>query len=264
LAISMSMGTGWDGTRRRIGATRTMEPVVACFGLDAAWSDRNPSAICHVDGAGRIVAEAFLGDDGEILTWITDRLEVESVVAADLPLQVPNDTGMRPCDRAASRAYGGRGAGPHPTNRSLLVGRDGRIRGEEIAAALQALGFGGPWSTTGRTLLEVYPHPSLIEVFRLPERLRYKKGTAEERRRGLGELSGLLDSLRNADPPLTGPSPPDPRRLRGRSLKALEDRLDARFCAWMALLWARRGPAAFRVFGDEAGGHIAVAESPTP
>jgi predicted RNase H-like nuclease len=166
---------------------------------------------------------------------------------------------MRPADRAVMRAYGGRGAGPHPTNRRLLEKRDGRIRGEHLAAELAGLGFGDPWGRTARTLLEVYPHPGLIEVFGLPRRLAYKKGTVEQRRRGLTRLIELLALLGDADPPLIEAPLPSPADLRGRALKALEDRLDARFCAWTALLWARYGPDRVGLFGDAATGHIAVA-----
>jgi predicted RNase H-like nuclease len=233
--------------------------VLRCFGLDAAWSDRNPSALCAVDEGGIILAEAELRSDAEIVTWIGRRLRGPAVVAADLPLLVRADTGMRPCDRAVMRAYASRGAGPHPTNRTLLVNRDGRIRGEEITAALGALGFGGPWDGADRTLLEVYPHPGLIEVFALPRRLAYKKGRVTDRRDGLATLAALLARLETADPPLRGPRLPHPGSLRGRALKSLEDRLDARFCAWTALLWARYGAKRVRVFGEPDSGHIAVA-----
>jgi predicted RNase H-like nuclease len=229
-----------------------------CFGLDAAWSARNPSAICMVDDEGTILAESVLGGDDEIARWITARLRGPAVVAADLPLRVPNATGMRPCDREVMRAYGGRGAGPHPANRSLLEGRDGRIRGERLASMLAEEGFGGPWDGTERTLVEVYPHPGLIEVFGLPRRLAYKKGPLTRRRTGLAELRDLLATLASADPPLRGPAPPDPTRLRGRALKGLEDLLDARFCAWTALVWARSGRERVRLFGDPDGGHIAI------
>ena len=121
--------------------------MLRCFGLDAAWSDRNPSALCVLDASGTVLDETRPVADGEILDSILSRLRGPAVVAADLPLRVAVPTGMRPCDREAMRAYGSRAAGPHPTNRSLLIGRDGRIRGEQLAAELEAHGFGGPWAS---------------------------------------------------------------------------------------------------------------------
>ncbi len=237
-----------------------VEPIAA-IGLDAAWSDRNPSAVCLVDDGGMVRDEAELGSDAEIVGWIAARMGARTVVAADLPLLVPNPAGMRPCDRAVMRAYGARGAGPHPANRSLLEGRDGRIRGEDLAAVLADHGFAGPWDDAAHTLLEVYPHPGLVEVFGLASRHRYKKGTVAERRRGLQELVRMLASLASHVPPLHGGSVPDPASLRGRALKSLEDRLDARFCAYVGVLWAR-DRSRIRVFGDRETGHIAVPVGP--
>ena len=41
-------------------------------------------------------------------------------------------------------------------------------------------------------------------------------------------------------------------------MKAVEDLLDARICAWVAAVWNRYRNAGVRVFGDAASGHIAV------
>ncbi len=236
--------------------------AAAFFGIDLAWSDRNSSGVCALDGTGRVVDERTLHDDDGIVGWVESLLGGAAVVAVDAPLQVPNATGRRPCERELGARYGGRKAGPHPSNRTLLEGRMGRVRGEDLAARLEALGFAGPWQRGARTVMEVYPHPGLVEVFCLPQRLRYKKGKVAERRAGLAALAALLDRLRDADPPLLGPALPEIEALRGRALKALEDRLDARFCAWVASVWARHGTARVHLFGDPAGGHIAVPFGP--
>jgi predicted RNase H-like nuclease len=233
--------------------SRRYRPIVHVVGIDLAWSDRNPSAGCALDGAGRVVDETPLRDDDEIVAWVTD-IDAE-VVAIDAPLLVPNETGMRPCERQIHAAYGSRGGGAHPANRTLLTRTSGRIRGEDLARRLE--GFGGPWDDTARTLIEVYPHPGMIEVFGLPHRLRYKRIPAAERPGALGRLRDLLDLLAEEDPPLRGPRIDVPASTRGRGAKALEDRLDARFCAWVALVWALR-PSRIRLFGDAATGHIAV------
>ena len=46
--------------------------------------------------------------------------------------------------------------------------------------------------------------------------------------------------------------------MTGVELKAIEDLLDARICAWVAAVWNRYGDVGVRVFGDAASGHIAV------
>ena len=211
-----------------------------------------------VDGGG-LVDEQLVHEDDELFDWITTHLDGgPATIAIDAPLLVPNETGRRPCEREIQAEYGRRKAGAHSSNRSLFLRRYGRIRGEDLAARLRSLGFADPWAGTERTLLEVYPHPALIEVFGLPERLLYKKGTVAQRRGGLRVLRGLLSTLATADPPLHAGAIGIPDAAPGPRLKNIEDALDARFCAWIAALWDRRGPDAFRIFGDPATGHIAV------
>ena len=230
------------------------------FGVDLAWSVNNPSGVCALDEAGNIVDEQSLSSDEEIIGWIKRLVDGSVVVAIDAPLLVPNMTGRRPCEAAVAREYGSRKAGPHPSNRSLLTRVNGGIRGETLATRLAAIGFADPWAGSDRTLLEVYPHPALIETFGLDERLVYKakKGVrVADRRRGLRVLSGMLELLGDTDPPLRGPTVPVDDAMRGAALKAVEDKLDARICAWVASIWGS-DPGRIRLFGDSETGHIAV------
>lgn len=234
--------------------------VAAFFGIDLAWSVTNPTGGCAVREDGEVIDERMLGSDDEILSWIVEHLGARAVVAVDAPLLVPNETGRRESENELARVYGGRKAGPHSSNRTRLLGLHGGIRGEALTAQLAELGFGDPWSGNDRVLLEVFPHPAIIEAFGLEERLVYKakRGVAvAERRAGLRTLAGLLDQLADAIPPLRGPAVGITDQARGRSLKAIEDRLDARVCAWVASVWGRY-PERVRLFGDSGGGHIAV------
>jgi len=137
-------------------------------------------------------------------------------------------------------------------------GECGVIRGEDLAGELRRSGFGDLWSPTRRTLLEVYPHPAIIEAFGLPRRLAYKKGRIAQRRAGLRRLDGLILSLDEADPPFIGSPVEITDTMTGIELKAIEDLIDARICAWVAAVWTRYGDRGVRVFGDAASGHIAV------
>lgn len=230
--------------------------MLRCFGLDPAWSDHNPSGLCVLDGEGRLIEEAAVESDDAIVAFVTRHLAGPAVLAADIPLVVHTESGARPCDRQVAAAYGSRWAAPHPANRSLFLGRYGRIRGEDLAVRLAELGFRFPGSDGERVLLEVYPHPGLVEVFGLSRRLAYKKGTVAERAAGVQRLSDLLVNLADADPPLVAPPVVVP--AGGRALKTTEDLLDARFCAWTALVWAVHGTGGVTLFGDPGGEHIAV------
>jgi predicted RNase H-like nuclease len=235
-----------------------MDGELRCFGIDLAWSDRNRTGAAVIDGAGRLLDEELLGNDDEVVAWIEGHLAGAAVIAVDAPLLVPNENGARDCEREIASHYGSRKIGAHPSNRSRFLRTLGRIRGEDLAAVMAEWGFVDPWAGGERVVLEVYPHPGHIEVFGLPERILYKKGDVGSRRAGLRTLSGHLAGLANADPPFRAAPIEIGHDIGGRALKGLEDRLDARFCAWTALVWARYGTKRFRLFGDPEEGHIAV------
>ena len=203
---------------------------------------------------GTVIDEVSLGDDDEIVAWIEGH--APTTVGIDAPLLVPNAEGMRPCERELQRVYGSRGAGAHPANRRLLQRTSGRVRGEDLAARLPD--HRDPWAGWSGTLLEVYPHPALVEAFDLDRRLRYKRVPAAERPDRLRDLRAHVERLAGARPPLSGPTVEIPADVGGRAAKAVEDRLDARICAWVALVWDVRGPGGIRLFGDAASGHVAV------
>ncbi len=231
--------------------------MTAALGIDLAWSERNPSGCAAYAGDGRLLDERLVTTDDEVLEWVGRWAAEVAALAIDAPLEVPNLAGRRPCESELHRVYGGRKAGPHSSNRTLLEGRDGRIRGEDLRAKLLDEGWGDPWAESQRTLIEVYPHPALIEMFDLDERLVYKKGRVATRRMGLRRLDRMIQTLAEADPPLRATPHQIDESVRGRALKGVEDQLDARICAWVAALWLR-DPRRIRLFGSAMSGHIAV------
>lgn len=234
--------------------------TAVALGLDLAWSAHNPTGACALAADGAVVDEGMLGSDDEIIDWIEAHIYGPATIAIDAPLQVPNETGRRPCESELHREYGSRKAGPHSSNRTRLLATHGQIRGEVLATRLGGLGCGGPWSGSDRTLLEVYPHPAIVEAFGLSERLAYKakRGVSVDgRRTGLRTLARLIASLSDASPPLCAPQIVIGDDVRGAALKAVEDMLDARVCAWVAAVWnTERGR--IRLFGNSDTGHIAV------
>lgn len=118
-----------------------------------------------------------------------------------------------------------------------------------------------------RRQLEVYPHPALVHLLNLQRIIKYKRGRASERAKGLAELQGYLRRLL---PELTPPVDCDgeaarsllerPAELRGLGRKRLEDRLDAIVCAVVGLLhwWHGGHPYWIEVPGDLETGFIVV------
>lgn len=239
-------------------------------GLDLAWSARHPSGgvVLRWEGEKALsyAWNADLGDDGEIVAWATAGLgRGGGLVAIDAPLLVPNETGTRPADRELSAAYRRQEAGAYPANRRLL---GPAIRGEVLTRKFQARGFTlSPRvrrQEESRQVVEVYPHPALIELFGLTRTLKYKarpRRSLEQRWTELRTLRDLLATLALREPALEAQAllgNLEPWGHRGRSLKRLEDLLDALTCAYVALHLWYWGEGGYRTFGDPGSGFILV------
>lgn len=233
-------------------------------GVDLAWqSVRNPTAIA----IGRL--------EGSVLNLmkIKERIfspqsvlaELQSVhqlqgVAIDGPLIINNHTGQRICERELSRVYGSRHASCHTSNLTLYPRADGVFLGTE----LEKLGFAHLGQPSDPWQLECYPHPALIEIFQLPERLKYKKGRVAAKRDGQAVLATLVMGLSESgtidlhipDEFFHFFDPERIAKLRGLDLKHNEDVLDAVVCLYIAALYQFGHPQ--NVFGDIDGGYVVV------
>jgi len=175
-------------------------------------------------------------------------------------LIINNENGQRACERSLSREYGSRYASCHASNLTLYPNADG-VR---IAAELVQHGFAHLGQQGERWQLECYPHPALIEIFQLPERLKYKKGRVADKRDGQTVLAKLLMGL-NESRVIDLRIPDrffhffDPERiakLRGLELEHNEDVLDAVVCLYIAALYQFGYPQ--NVFGDIDRGYVVV------
>jgi len=239
------------------------------FGLDLAWSARNPSGIAVARLRRRtrgvwLDETAYPTADYEIVRWIRKRSPAAALIAVDAPLIAPNRAGTaREADRALTRVFGRFQAGAYPANRERSA------RPIALRRKLERLGFSADprlpatrHAASIRRQLEFYPHSSMVALFKLPAIVKYKKGSVEARRRGLRRLQRLLGSLGRQEPALelsptlrrllTTP----PRTLGGRALKQLEDQLDAAFLAYLAAYYWRWGLGPCALFGDVRSGYI--------
>ena len=185
------------------------------------------------------------------------------LVAIDMPLAHLPIIGRRISDDAVSRAYGRRKCSTHTPSAS----RPGRIS-DELRQGFDHLGY--PLQTqqiTSRGLIEVYPHPALVELASAPERLPYKAskvfnywpllGPLERRARLYRQWDDIIALLENKIAGVTKALPRLGAGLRGWEVKAYEDALDAIICVWVGVC-ALEGIAV--PFGDE---HSAI-WIPTP
>jgi predicted RNase H-like nuclease len=157
-----------------------------------------------------------------------------------MPMSRQAITRRRYCDDAISRAYGARRAAVYTPNDK----RPGKIS-DDLRAEFEAEGYALCTAPPAQGLIEVYPHPALIEFLKAERRLEYKAGktgvywpalSLDERHLNLlavwarivaaleRRIGGVAERLPRPDP-----------QVRGWRLKAYEDRLDAVVCAAVAI-----------------------------
>lgn len=233
-------------------------------GVDLAWmGTRNPTAVA----VGRFrpgiveltsVVEGLYGTRTviEALDGIADL----HGVAIDGPLIIRNEAGQRECERKIGVTYGARKASCHTSN----LGRFPDAAGTQLSLHLAEAGFRHLASSDQKWQLECYPHPALIEMFGLPERLVYKKGTVLQKRSGQIALCNLVRSLENSV--ILRLHVPDAlcryldteriSALRGDQLKHNEDVLDSIVCMYVGALFQSGQDQT--VFGNPVDGYIYV------
>jgi len=237
-------------------------------GVDLAWAGRNPTGIAVLDSDGRLVHIGAVRDDADVLAAVRPYTRGDCLVAFDAPLVVTNPTGQRPAETALNRDFRRFEAGAHPCN----TGKPEFADGPRAARLARALGLDmDPGSRAKRRAIEVYPHPAMVALFRLPRTLKYKAKPG----RGLDQLKSELlllmdglEKLTQAVVPLLvdGPEWVDLRRQvvaaqRKSDLRRAEDPIDAVVCAYVAL-YAERRPTDITIYGDVATGYIVTPSLP--
>jgi predicted RNase H-like nuclease len=169
------------------------------LGIDAAWTPTNPSGVAlgiEREGRWRLLAaepsyahftaradgrEAPQGLWGakpvaRQLLEAAERLagRTADIVAVDMPLARTPICGRRTSDIEVSKAYGARRAATHSPSEARPGSLSDDLRGEFEAAGYPLLTS----SPADRGLIEVYPHPALIEFDNAGERLKYKASKA--------------------------------------------------------------------------------------
>ena len=77
------------------------------FGIDLAFSSKNPSGLCVLDERGALMNADYLRSDEEIVGFIEQEADpIGNVIVVDAPLICVNETGQRPCEKLVGRLYG--------------------------------------------------------------------------------------------------------------------------------------------------------------
>ena len=238
------------------------------IGLDLAWSPKKESGICWLTGDSsenliclRLTAKVA---DMEGIAKEINQVEGSVIVTIDAPVLYSPE---RNVEREIARRFGKYKAAAHSPHPHVKAGRKAGI---ELGDALCRHGFTcdsrslleGDRPT--RTAVEVYPHTIHVILFKLPERLKYKKGRVAEKKAGLLQYQWHLERLIGKVAPKVldcvevqcALDPETASNARGKSLKRLDDTLDGLTCALAAwLIW--KEPERWEMIGD-LNGYIVV------
>jgi predicted RNase H-like nuclease len=240
--------------------------MVKFAGIDLGWSSGASGLCCLSWQTDHLVLVdlQIQAEISQVLAWVEAQFSPQEagVIAVDAPTVIPNQTGMRLCDRLTHRYFGRYHAGSYPANLSRPFAQ----RTVGLGQSLEAMGFrhlpeAGP-QPLGRYQLEVFPHPATVQLFNLNRILKYKKGPVAERQVALNQLRQLIhQTLPQLTPSVdwsAGSLPLPDIPTGGRALKAVEDQLDSLICAYVAAHWWYWGAERNWVLGDRQQGYIVV------
>ena len=234
------------------------------LGIDAAWTSTEPSGVSVVvrdNSDWRCVAvtpsyDSFLAyaDDKDSMSWsnlefpgspptakklldAAKRLANGSVdvVTIDMPVATIPIHGRRAADQAISKEFGGKGCSTHSPD-DKRPGQLGQSLSSQFADEGYSIG-------TCPRLVEVYPHPALLNLLGRSDRVPYKMSKTrkywpslskpERIEQLLCEFTNIRDALLAAFGEINVPLP-NPSSVKWLAeLKRYEDALDALICAWV-------------------------------
>jgi len=177
------------------------------IGIDLAWSGRNSTGVAVLSGykkQAELLSYKIVNSNDEILTHVTEKIGNKNAhIAIDAPLIVPNETGRRIAEVEVGKLFRKYDAGAHPANRQRFSQWSGQVRGEEIVKLFEKAGFKhDPYIKKyeqSRKLFEVYPHPSMVVLFKLNKILRYKAKPKRDYKFRWKEFKKYQNHLKNLE-----------------------------------------------------------------
>ena len=241
------------------------------IGLDLAWTTKNESGICSLEGDSRdnlrcTRLEAAVCDTASLAHEVA-AVDGPVVATIDAPLLY---TPKRWVEPEIGRRFGRYKASAHSSHAAV---NRGYTAGIDLGKALEARGFTldpGPLLGGRRpeqVAVEVYPHPIHVRLFGLDERLPYKRKKGRNVafiRHALQQYQAHTEALIKHEAPrvlenadvLCALDSETAQNARGRALKRLDDTLDGLTCALAAwLIWKQ--PERWETIGD-LNGYIVV------
>ena len=167
--------------------------------------------------------------------------EPVTAISVDMPMSKVPITKRRASDSAVSKKFGGKGCSVHSPSSS----KPGKIS-DQMLEPLVARGYNLAVSKDCKreaSIIEVYPHPALLNLLDLDFRLPYKvsnslkfwPGTSINERadRLIAKFNCIYAGLTCVIQGIPNFLPTAPYKGSLASLKRYEDALDALICAWV-------------------------------
>jgi predicted RNase H-like nuclease len=231
------------------------------IGIDLAWGEKKSDGVCFIHmqkKRARVLGFAYPRGDDELLECLQAKLNESrgALITIDGPIICPNKTGTRPVDRLTHRMFHREHAACHPANSTKCP------RPPRVLRKLKKIGFTPGWKISPgmKTTAEVYPHPAMVRLFKLPRIVKYKKGGVANRRREFRRLQFLLRELLRSEFAFLRLNAETQALLREPWSKPVEDRTDALFCALIGLWHMRYKGKRSEVIGDLTTGFILLPE----
>ncbi len=256
------------------------------LGIDAAWTEKNPSGVALVmkakerwhckalaPGVDEFIKNPVATSDrwnnpSEVSELDLERLlavaktvvlgSPVTLIAVDMPIATTRITGMREADRCISSAFGKYWCGAHAPS-AVRPGSVGRSFSDKAIQAGYKLITSKCDDKKSKQLIEVYPHPALLRLLSLKQRYKYKiskstklfpqRNVKERIELHLEQFVGILSALRSQIQAIPGFLPESASAVpRLSGLKKYEDVIDALVSAWVGTKFLD-GQA--EAFGDE-------------
>ncbi len=237
------------------------------IGIDLAWGSKNPKnysilkqkrdGVCvalYKNGEYSIVDFLYPKGNEELIKIIQTHTKNfnRSIILIDAPIVCTNPTGARPVDRLTHKLFYNEHATCYPAN-SINCSRP-----IKIANILKQNRFKIGWDIikNKHLLIEVYPHPAMVRLFKLKRIFKYKKGAIQTKQIEFKKYQSSLKTFLAKYLPNIKLNKGAEVLLKARWNKKNEDLLDAFFCTIIGIWHHRFLGKKTEIIGDTKTGFI--------
>jgi predicted RNase H-like nuclease len=254
--------------------------------IDAAWTEREPSAVALLQQVGEhwhclalapSYAQFMALAEGTPVNWADKPVgqapelgplldaayqlgkQRVNLITLDMPVSTVTITGYREAERAIARRFSKFGCAAHSPGISR-PGKIGRAYTDDLEQLGFKLGVADTRAGTSKRLLEVYPHPALMNLTQADYRLEYKAGrtsrywpglpVSERKQKLLYIYKNILDTLAQHISNIRLTLPDELGEQPFSFFKRYEDAIDALICGWVGMQYLQGNATAH---GDNTG-----------